>query len=347
MEAKSFIGGKQALKELLENHGDLLEKDKREITNQLGWSIIKESGPEDYRKKVFQALLLYFLASPIFDANEIEEGWITKLGMSGNDVMSATGASLFNGMFGNDVMSAADASLFNLTDIELSMSLQKNPVTSKIMATFNKSITMRGLGTLGPRFYTLQGTDIGQEQMFQMISQMVSQDMGMDQEQMTLVLFQALSQVIPQEIGIDKERLSKFLSTSRVGKMIGVLSGLPVGVDDIKQLLPVPYLRRELFGKDNSRREALVKTLQTEAYDFGKLVCLACTAYDDLFSFVDKDNQPLKCIGEALYITRTLKLLPLQEITLSRETALTLSQWGGRLGGRSGVEEIFYIELDF
>ncbi|WP_163565758.1 hypothetical protein [Helicobacter suis] len=281
MEAKSFIGGKQALKELLENHGDLLEKDKREITNQLGWSIIKESGPEDYRKKVFQALLLYFLASPIFDANEIEEGWITKLGMFGNDVMSATGASLFN-----------------LTDIELSMSLQKNPVTSKIMATFNKSITMGGLGTLGPRFYTLQGTDIGQEQMFQMISQMVSQDMGMDQEQMTLVLFQALSQVIPQEIGIDKERLSKFLSTSRVGKMIGVLSGLPVGVDDIKQLLPVPYLRRELFGKDNSRREALVKTLQTEAYDFGKLVCLACTAYDDLFSFVDKDNQPLKCIGE-------------------------------------------------
>ncbi|WP_163555124.1 hypothetical protein [Helicobacter suis] len=290
---------------MLNNHSNLLKKDKREIANQLSWSIIKESGPVEHRKKVFQALLLYFLASPIFGANEIKEGWITKLNMSGNDVINA---DLETG-----------SCLFRLTDIELEIPLSQDPVANKIAETLGRLPEI--MGSNPPEFNTLQAS-LDEKQtiqaVYQIMSQKVSQEVGMDQEQMIRVLFQALSQVIPQEIGRDKERLSKFLSTSTLGKLIGLLSGLLV-VDNFNQLSYMEHIRRELFGKDYSRRRVLGETLQTEAYDFGKLVCLTCV--NDLRSvsrnpnslvfmenlLVDRYDRPLKYIGEGLFITRSLK----------------------------------------
>ncbi|CCF81656.1 hypothetical protein [Helicobacter bizzozeronii] len=75
LKAKGLVTGRIALKELLKNHADLLERDKIELADHLGFLTINKRCDRD----AFRALLFYFLASPIFKADEIEEAWVNKL----------------------------------------------------------------------------------------------------------------------------------------------------------------------------------------------------------------------------------------------------------------------------
>ncbi|WP_158652632.1 hypothetical protein, partial [Helicobacter ailurogastricus] len=84
LKAKGLVTGKAALKELLKNHADALKKEKDEIADHLGFLTINKRCD----RQAFKALLFYFLASPIFKADEIEMAWVNKLVSIGSDQYS-------------------------------------------------------------------------------------------------------------------------------------------------------------------------------------------------------------------------------------------------------------------
>ncbi|WP_104639735.1 NAD-dependent DNA ligase [Helicobacter bizzozeronii] len=75
LKAKGLVTGRMALKELLKNHADLLERDKIELADHLGFLTLNKRCDQ----QAFKALLFYFLASPTFKTNEIEKAWVRKL----------------------------------------------------------------------------------------------------------------------------------------------------------------------------------------------------------------------------------------------------------------------------
>ncbi|WP_163564057.1 hypothetical protein [Helicobacter suis] len=276
----------------------MLEKDKRDIVYQLGLSIIKESSTTQdninglvvrgYRKKVFQALLLYFLASPIFQPYEIEEGWRTMLGISWEDIImdaEYTIQNIWEAHYANRMQygyrrntEEGEFSLFNLEEVEeifllhslrsiknmeaLSQFLSRAQINSKIWVEKGSKIEKINLDRWG-----------------------VSKN-----GEIRLVRRRSGSE---QVWGNKPEKRETLFHPIDFLSSIKSMQELVQFVDNLKTTKLSMFLPKKLRYK--SKHSKLV--------DLGKLVCLT----GRLYGAVDKNDQPLKCIGKDVFIARTLK----------------------------------------